>query len=114
MLLIFQILFSLFSLTAIAAVIHRKHENLLGIRGALFWIVFWVAADSVVWWPHGATLLANQVGIGRGSDFVVYIALALIFFVLFRLHIKIESMNRDITQIVRQEALDTQKDIVKH
>lgn len=106
MLLIFQILFSLFCLFVISNVLGRKKDGMLSLRGAAFWSVFWLVAAGFVWWPNATTMIANAFGIGRGSDFVLYSAVAVIFFVLFRLHIKLEAVQRDVTTAVRRDALD--------
>ncbi|PIR03227.1 MAG: hypothetical protein COV60_01425 [Candidatus Magasanikbacteria bacterium CG11_big_fil_rev_8_21_14_0_20_43_7] len=103
---IFQLLFMLFSLFALGNVIRRKHERLLSVLGTCFWSGFWILADIVVLFPDSMTLFANKLGIGRGTDFVSYVAFALIFFVLFRLHIKLHEIQRDITNVVRKEALE--------
>ncbi|MBT3538532.1 DUF2304 domain-containing protein [Candidatus Parcubacteria bacterium] len=105
MLLIFQILFILFALFAIANVLGKKREGLLGPKGTLFWILFWFIAGVVVIWPNSVQQIANNFGIGRGVDFVMYIAFALIFFILFRLHVKFEELKRDVTKVVRGKAL---------
>ena len=105
MLIIFQILFLLFALFAIASVIKKKQENLVGPKGLFFWLVFWILAIFVVLWPDSTFILANYFGISRGADLVVYVSLALIFFILFRLHIKLESVGRDITKVVRDKFL---------
>lgn len=105
MLILFQILFILFSFFAITSVVKKRREGSLSVRGAGFWIVFWLLADSAVIWPGFTTILARAFGIGRGSDLVIYVSIALLFFLLFRLHIKIESIGRDITRVVRDKAL---------
>jgi len=106
MLILFQILFTLFSLFAIINVIKRKKDGVLGIKSSIFWIVFWLLAVFVVLRPESTTVLANALGIGRGADFILYIAIVVIFYLIFRLHIKIEALNRDITKVVRKDALD--------
>ncbi len=105
MLVLFQILFSLFALFAIISVYSKKRSGLLSIGGAMFWIVFWLLADVFVWWPNSTVRLANFFGIGRGSDLVLYVSLAVVFFILFRLSVKIEGLNRDITKVVREKSL---------
>lgn len=105
MLLLFQLLFVLFSFYAIWNVVRKRQEGSLSRRGLAFWIIFWLLADLAVIWPNSTTVLANALGIGRGSDFVIYISLALLFFLIFKLHIKIETINRDVTKIVRDRAL---------
>lgn len=111
MIILFQMLFVLFAVYAIFFVIKKKQDELLGPKGMLFWIVFWIAVIVVVVWPNSAAMIAHVFGIGRGADFVMYMALAILFFIVFRLHIKIEIMNRDVTKVVREKALTKHKNM---
>ncbi len=63
----------------------------------------------MVLWPGSTSLLASFLGIGRGTDLVIYISLAVIFFLIFRLNVKLEMVNRDLTKMVRHEALRDRK-----
>jgi len=105
MLIIFQILFSLFALFAIVNVLKKKKEGLLGPKGLIFWLIFWILAIILVFYPNSTTTIANYFGIGRGSDLLMYVSLVVIFYVLFRLNVKLESIGRSLTKIVRQDAL---------
>ena len=107
MLILFQTLFTAFALFAIVSVLKKKKESLLGPKGTIFWVVFWLLASIFVWWPESTVKLANYLGIGRGTDLVLYVSLAIIFFILFRLYVKIESIGRDITKVVRKDSLDS-------
>ncbi len=106
---IFQVLILLFSLVAIVSIFLRRAKDGLGIRGTAFWILFWLGVDVVVLFPNSTTVLANALGIGRGVDLVMYISVLLIFFILFRLNVKIEGINRQITKVVRKNAIDDVK-----
>ena len=106
MLIIFQILFSLFALFAITSVIKKKKEGLLGPKGLVFWFIFWILAAVLVFYPNSTTTLAHYLGIGRGSDLLMYVSLVVIFYVLFRLNVKLESIGRSLTKIVRKDALE--------
>lgn len=105
MLILFQIFFSLFAVFAIISVFGKKRSGLLSVGGAIFWILFWLLAVVFVWWPDSTTILANKFGIGRGADLVLYVSLVIIFYILFRLNVKLELMNRDITKVVRDKTL---------
>lgn len=109
MIILFQILFIFFALYSIFFVVKKKQDELLGPRGMFFWVLFWFGVIVVVVWPEGTIKLAHVFGIGRGADLVMYLALATLFFIVFRLHIKIEAMNRDVTKVVREKALDKVK-----
>ncbi len=105
MLMLFQGVFVLFSLLAIGNVVSRYRSHDISFRAMLFWILFWLSADVAVADPKTATYLANIFGIGRGTDFVLYISIAALFFLFFRLQIKLEKINRDVTKVVREKAL---------
>ena len=105
MLILCQILLVLFALFAIINVAKKKKEGLLGPKGFVFWILFWIIAGVVVVWPNSVQNIADRLGIGRGVDLVIYIAIAIIFFILFRLHVKMESLKRDLTTVVREDTL---------
>lgn len=103
---LFQILFSVFAVGALVATFFQfKNKDLSG-RAVFFWVLVWVGAWAVVMWPESTQRVAQALGIGRGTDVVVYAAIATIFFLLFRLHIKIETINRQVTQVVRREAVE--------
>lgn len=74
------------------------------------WVLFWLVGALVVIRPNATAYFAELVGIGRGADLVVYCSIALIFFIIFRLMIKINRLERHITELTRSEALkDVQK-----
>lgn len=103
---IFQILIFLFSLVAIFSIFLRRQKDGLGLRGTAFWILFWAGVNIVVLFPNSTTIIANRLGIGRGTDLVVYVSILMIFFVLFRLNVKLEGINRQITKVARQKAIE--------
>jgi len=87
------------------SVLRRKRDGSLGMRSAIFWIFFWLLGNIAVWWPNSTTMFANRLGIGRGSDFVIYISIAVLFYLLFMVHIKMERVSREVTKVVRDRAL---------
>lgn len=70
------------------------------------WIIFWLMAVSFVLWPEASSRLAQVLGVGRGVDALVYLALLLLFYLMFRIFVKFEKMEQDITRIARKIALD--------
>ncbi len=105
MLILFQILFSLFALFAIISVYSKKRSGLLSAGAAIFWTPFWLLAVVFVWLPNALTVVANTFGIGRGTDLLLYVSLVVVFYILFRLSVKIEGLNRSITNVVRDKSL---------
>ena len=71
----------------------------------MLWSVVWLTALIVVLSPPTTSKMANFLGIGRGVDFVLYVSLAILFYLVFRLYVMIEDLRHEITYLVRQIAL---------
>ncbi len=100
-----QILLVIFFLFALIKVAGRFKTGDLSFVAMFGWALFWVAAMVVVLLPNSTAKLAEFVGIGRGADLVVYVSLASIFFIIFKLMVKIETLNREITKLTRKISL---------
>lgn len=83
----------------------RLKTGEINLRGFLEWFLLWLAIGFVVLVPDTASYLAAAVGVGRGSDLVVYATLLLVLYVLFRIFIRLERQERQLTTIVRELAL---------
>ena len=59
----------------------------------------------LVWLPSHATWLADQVGIGRGVDLVLYIWVIISLLVMLNLHLKLRSQMEVITVLMREVAI---------
>ncbi len=84
----------------------KYHRRVITVREFLLWTVFWGSSGALVVFPNATQNVANLVGIGRGVDLIIYIALLILFFALFYLLVKVEGIERAITKIVREMALD--------
>jgi len=105
LLLLFKIIFALLALSAIITVWQKKQKTLLGKKSTYFWILFWLVLTVVVFWPHSTQILAEYIGIGRGVDLVIYISIACLFYLVFKMNLKIEGLKRDLTDVVRDKAI---------
>jgi len=105
LLILFKIIFALLALSAIITVWQKKQKTLLGKKATYFWILFWLVLAVVVFWPNSTQILAEYIGIGRGVDLVIYVSIACIFYLIFRMNLKIEGLKRDLTEVVRDKAI---------
>lgn len=103
--LVIQIILIFFFLFAIIKVITRQRAKELTVGGTVWWILFWLVAGVVVILPDTSSYFAKFVGIGRGADLVIYVSLATLFFLVFKLMVRIEHLNKDITKLTREETL---------
>jgi hypothetical protein len=70
------------------------------------WLLIWLVAVIVVIWPDLTVKLANAVGVGRGADLVIYVSVIFLFYSLFRLLLRIEKLEKNLTEVVRRDAID--------
>jgi len=83
-----------------------KYESReVSMRQLSGWLAIWLLASAVIIRPDLTVRLANLVGVGRGSDLVIYLAIIFLFYTVFRLLLRIENMEKNLTKVVRSEAL---------
>ena len=100
-----QILAIIFCLFAMWRVIAKFRRRELKVSEFLMWLIFWLSVAVAFITPESLTRLANILGIGRGADLVLYAAVVVVFYLMFRISIRLEKMERDITKAVRKNAL---------
>jgi len=100
-----QIILLLIIAVIVARLIAKLRSKELSGKQFSGWLFIWLLATVVVIWPDLTVRLANYVGIGRGSDLVVYSALIFLFYFIFRLLLRIEKMEKNLTKVVREDAL---------
>ncbi len=81
-----------------------KNSNLT-FKAFIFWMLIWLAALIGIVNPDLTSRFAKIFGIGRGADIVIYLSIALIFYLIFRLSIFIEDIRHEITRLTREIAL---------
>ncbi|MBT6254117.1 DUF2304 family protein [Candidatus Uhrbacteria bacterium] len=96
-----QLLIILFALFAVTRVVIKVRSRSIPMTWATLWIIIWVGAGVVALLPQTTDLLAARVGIGRGADLLVYLSVMVLFYLIFRLVVKVESMQQDMTKLVR-------------
>lgn len=103
---IIQGLIILFALFAISRTYKQFMSGKLTLAWLFVWVVFWVGTGTVAALPQTTDIVARFVGVGRGADFIVYIAIIGLFYLVFRLFVKIEDLEREITHLVRKLAIE--------
>ncbi|MBU1975635.1 MAG: DUF2304 family protein [Nanoarchaeota archaeon] len=112
-----QIIALIFGLFALSRVFLRLKDGNLSRREFVFWTVIWVALLVFAFIPDITTSIAMKLGIERGMNLIASIGIILLFYLMFRLYIKVEGINQEITKIVRELAIEKEKgkkEIKKH
>ena len=94
-----------FAAFAVSRVILRFKRGGLPLLHLGLWILFWIGVSVAALQPQTTSALARLLGVGRGADVVIYLAVVALFYMLFRAFGKIEDLERQITRVVRAAAL---------
>ncbi|MFH1575336.1 MAG: DUF2304 family protein [Candidatus Nealsonbacteria bacterium] len=100
-----QILIVALAVLVIGRIILSFKNKKLSLMGMLLWLGLWTALLVAVLSPQITTVLGNALGVWRGTDAVVYLSIVLIFYLIFRIFVKLEKIESDITIISRKIAL---------
>lgn len=103
---IIQLIIIIFALFALSRAFLRFKDNALTIRDFIFWLVLWAGVIGVALLPNIISFGSNFLGIGRSVDLIVYLGMIGLFYLVFRLYVKVESQEKEITSIVRKVAID--------
>ena len=75
----------------------------------IVWEFFWALVGILVLAPALMTDIAKIFGVGRGVDAIIYFALFLLFYLIFKLSVRVEKLDQDITKVVKEIALKEKK-----
>jgi small membrane protein len=100
-----QIIAFIFVTFAASRAILRAKDKKITLIELLFWLGIWGGLIVVVFFPGLTSYVADLVGIGRGIDVIIYTSIGLLFYMIFRLYVKFEESEREITRLVREIAL---------
>jgi small membrane protein len=104
-----QVVAVIFALFAVSRVILRLKDGNLTRREFFFWLAVWVILGVLVFVPDVTTTIANKLGIQQGVSLIMAIGLITLFYLMFRLYIKVETCEQNISKLVRQLAIEKGK-----
>jgi len=100
-----QIIVVLFALFVVTRIILRLRDNKLTINEFFMWMFVWCSIIIIALVPSISSIFADLSGIGRGVDFLIYLSLILLFYIMFKLIVKVETLQSEITTLVRELSL---------
>jgi hypothetical protein len=105
-LMLYQVLVVIIAILAILLVFDRFHKKKTSLQTFILWVVLWIILAIFAIIPESSTTLANLIGIGRGLDLVIIFAIIGSYYLIFRVYMKLEKMDQDITELVRKISMD--------
>jgi hypothetical protein len=86
-----------------------RHKD-IGGRELAVWAIFWLLVAIVTLVPKKTDLAAQWLGVERGADLLIYLSIIVLFFIVFKIIVKLEKIDRDITKVVRRMAIEGKED----
>ena len=95
----------LLTLGLTAALIYASVQKLMprAVTGTFALLV--AVGVYFVWMPAHTTIVARWLGVGRGTDLLIYLWIVLTLIVGLNVHLKIQSIRAEITELARAIAL---------
>jgi len=102
---IFKIGYLLFaSFMTLRAISHWRRREWRGLGRSLEMMLWWLGAVFVIF-PESTQSLADLLGIGRGVDAILYIAVIFAYKLVFNQMQAVRRLEREITLLTREVAL---------
>ena len=92
---------------AFSRAILRFKDKSISFREFLFWSLLWTGAAILTFSPQLSDVAAASFGIGRGADIAFFLSIIILFYVIFRLYVKIDKLDRDITTVTIESSIRT-------
>ena len=100
-----QFVLLVFIVFAASRAVLQFRGGMIRFGAMLFWLGIWTVAIIAIFYPETTTSFAKLLGIGRGVDVILYISIAILFYLVFRLHIYVEDLRTEISQLIRELSL---------
>src|SRR5437773_2470486 len=91
-----QTLVVTFAAFAVTRVVQRFRRRAISPTEFFVWLGFWITVSVTVLVPDLTNRFAHMLGVGRGADAVFYIGLVTLFYLIFRQHLKIRSLEQQL------------------
>ncbi len=102
---VIQIIAIIFAVFAFTRVILRFKDNNLTPKELLFWSFIWIITIIVAVFPQTISWASEIFGVQRPVDFAIYASIIILFYLVFRIYVKLESIENNITKVVREVAI---------
>lgn len=102
----FQLFLILFACFAMYKIWQQYKADKVSQHWVRLWVVLWVCVILVALWPETTDLVAARVGVGRGADLLVYVAVVFLLYGFARVVSTQEKQRQELTDLVRKIAID--------
>ena len=104
-----QIIIILFALFALSRAFLRLRQRKVAITAFTFWTIVWAGIIFLSLFPGILSGFAKILGISSGTNLLVIFGVVTLFYLIFRLHIKMNDLEREMTKLVQKIAIEKKK-----
>ena len=106
--LIYSIIFPIISIIAIVVFFFRFMKGKSSLSSFLLWSIIWIFVIIFSIFPNSSMVFARAFGITRGLDFIIIVALALLFYLGVKLFYKIDELEDNLNKVVKEVAINNE------
>lgn len=94
-----KILTLIFVFFALSRAILRFKDRSIKVTELALWIIVWTAMFVLVFFPELSSQIATDLGMQRGADTAFFVSIILLFYLVFRMYVKIDTLDKHITDL---------------
>lgn len=98
---LFKLFLVAFAIFAIVRTRRQYAKRQVSKYWFVVWTAFWATVVFVALTPQTTDIIANIAGVGRGADLLVYVAIVILSYAVYRLMVRQQKLNEEITELVR-------------
>jgi small membrane protein len=88
----------------------QKRKKLISLNEFIFWFCFWLLAGLAILFIKSIDRFVANLGFSStGINLLFYLGTIILFYLIFRLRLRLEKIERNITKLVREMALTNKK-----
>lgn len=111
---IFQILLIAFAVFALAITFRQYRARKVSLYWFIVWAILWLVVIAVALIPQATDPIAQRLGVERGADLLVYIAIVVLAYGLYKVLVRLEKVQKEISDVVRQVAINQAEEPKDH
>ena len=110
---LFRILLVVVIFLTLSKVYKQFKEGNLTLNQLFIWLIVWISFLIMLLVPEILSTPADLLGVASPYNLFVYASIFFLFYLIYRIYIKLELIERDITKIVRKNAKEEFKNNFK-
>lgn len=100
-----QIIALIIILFFIFRLFRQRKKDSVSKNEMVMWLCFWILAGLAIVFIKQIDSLVHNLGFsGAGINFLIYIAVIILFYFLFRLRLKVAKLENNLASVVREVA----------